>query len=252
MICSIYRGGLGNQLFQVATGIHLANSNNDKYVIDVHNFEGMGQGKRIENYLDTVFCNVHQGDSVCNYTYRHEGISTQYKCVPYKTDMCLDGFFQSELFFENNRQYFSELFNFTSSEQHDNYVCIQVRGGDYRHKGHEHFNVITPTYFTNSIEKVKSIADNSRELRYFVVTDDIDYANTLLPNTSFEHVNTHELDQLKFMSRCKYCIISASSFGWWGSYFGLDKITIAPSMWKTDSALFSPDIYRHDMIKINC
>ena len=250
MICSLYRGGLGNQLFQVATGIYLAKCNNDEYIIDPNNFREIGQGQRIEEYLNTVFRNVSQGTSKYNHVYRHEGLSTKYKQIPYSPNICLDGYFQSELYFNDSREYFSDLFGFSSTERYNDYVCIHVRGGDQGPQSE--YAVLTPSYFTNSIAKIRSISSSPDKLKYFVVTDDIKYANELLNGINFTHVNSSALDELRFMSKCKYCIISTSTFGWWGSYLGSSKTTIVPGMWKTNTTRFSPDIYRHDMIKIDC
>lgn len=41
MITNIFQGGLGNQLFQVATGLSFALDNNDNYVLNPATFRGM-------------------------------------------------------------------------------------------------------------------------------------------------------------------------------------------------------------------
>ena len=55
MITSIYRGGLGNQIFQVIVGYFLAKENNDNYGININLDRGRGQGKGINCYIDSIF-----------------------------------------------------------------------------------------------------------------------------------------------------------------------------------------------------
>jgi hypothetical protein len=51
------------------------------------------------------------------------------------------------------------------------------------------------------------------------------------------------------MSKSDVCIISNSTFAWWGSFLGEKKITYAPYIWNTDVEEFE-NIYSEEMIKI--
>lgn len=243
MITSIYRGGLGNQLFQIACGYFLAKNNNDNYKINPNLHVEYGQGNHIKNYLNTIFKNIEKTDYKGDNLYKESQFN--FSNINYQNNLLLDGYFQSEKYFPNFKKQLNELFNFNHENIKNDICTIHIRTGDYIRQ--PSFNVITKKYFDNSIKFIVNICP---QVKFKIITDDINYAKNYIPNyLNFEFSTTSELNDLKLLSSSDFCIISNSSFSWWGSYLGKDKITVCPCKWFNVSYDTS-DVYRNDMIKM--
>jgi hypothetical protein len=243
MITSIYRGGLGNQLFQVVVGYFLAKENNDKYGLNPNLHKEYGQGKHIKDYVDSIFKNIEKTEHESKILYKEPQFN--YSGINYSQDLLLDGYFQTEKYFLNKKSEINDLLEFTTDESETNICVIHVRTGDYLYQSN--FNIVTPDYFRNAIEYIQNI---NSDIEFKVISDNNALAARYIPsNIKYEFCSSNELDDLKTLSKCDYAIISNSSFGWWGSYLGKSKITIAPHVWFRVNYDVS-DVYRDDMIKI--
>jgi hypothetical protein len=243
MITSIYKGGLGNQLFQVIVGYYLAKQNNGEYGINPNLDRGRGQGNSINTYIDSIFKNIQKTDHESKVLYKEPQFN--YTDIEYSEDLLLEGFFQTEKYFLNKKEEINNLLEFNCSNEPTNVCVIQIRTGDYLFNNT--FNIITPKYFENAINYVLSINEN---ISFKIVSDNYHYASKYIPdNIDYEFVSSDELQDLKTISQSDFAIISNSSFGWWGSYLGKNKITLAPNIWFNVSYDVS-DVYRDDMIKI--
>jgi hypothetical protein len=243
MITSIYRGGLGNQLFQVAAGYFLAKSNNDIYCINSNLHEGRGQGNHITSYIDNIFKNIPKTDYKSNNLYKEPKFN--YTHIDYTQDMLLDGYFQSEKYFNNYRKEMNDLFSFDEDSFERKTCVIQIRTGDYIHS--YNFDVVTKKYFADAI---KYVLDECPSLEFKVVTDDESRIKNYITDVEYSFISNDELSDIKALSKADYAIISNSSFGWWGSYLGKNKTTIVPDKWFKNINYDVSDIYRNDMIKI--
>lgn len=243
MITSIYRGGLGNQLFEVITGYFLAKTNNDVYGLNPNLHREYGQGNHIRTYIDSIFKNIDKTDYQSKNFYKEPQFN--YSEIKYNQDLLLDGYFQSEKYFLKRKNEINELLEFKCNEDTTNICVIHIRTGDYIHQ--PNFNVVTPKYFDSAINYVLSI---NPDIQFKIISDNNSFANRYIPNSiNYEFVSSNELQDLKTLSECDFAIISNSSFSWWGSYLGKNKITIAPSTWFKVNYDIS-DVYRNDMIKI--
>jgi len=243
MITSIYKGGLGNQLFQVIAGYYLAKQNNDEYGINPNLERGRGQGNCINIYIDSIFKNIQKTNHESKVLYREPQFN--YTDIEYSEDLLLEGFFQTEKYFLHKKNEINELLGFKCNEDPTNVCVIHIRTGDYLQD--LTFNVVTLKYFENAINYVLSINEN---VSFKIVSDNYYYASRYIPdNIDYEFVSSDELQDLKTISQCDYAIISNSSFGWWGSYLGKNKITLAPNKWFNVN-FDTSDVYRNDMIKI--
>lgn len=246
MITSIYRGGLGNQMFQVAAGYYLAKSNNDTYGINPSLQAEIGQGSVLHHYKNSVFKKFNFTDHKSLNLYKES--TSVYTPIPYTPDTLLDGFFQSEKYFPNCRNELNVLFGFESFATTPSHKCvIHIRAGDYMAGGNNAFNVVTKDYFSNAIEHVKKL---NEEITFSVITDTLEYVRHFIPDTIKYTINQgSDLDDMRTLSESDYAIISNSTFSWWGSYLGKNKLTLAPYRWFNSSADFS-DIFREDIVKI--
>jgi len=248
MITSIYQGGLGNLLFQVSFGYISSLKKNNVYKINPSLHIGRGQGNHIQNYLNNIFSKIETTQKIPDVKISE----LEYDILSDKHDnILLDGFFQKAKYTELYKPELNELFNFNNiklNNEHNKICTIQIRTGDYLHPHHKNFNVISSNYIKNSINYVLSLFC---DIKFYLITDCYELAKKFLPqNFNIIYYNLSELDDLKLMSQSDVCIISNSSFGWWGSFLGKEKMTLSPYKWSNNNDDVT-DIYRKNMIKIN-
>jgi hypothetical protein len=245
MITGFYAGGLGNQLFQIAAGVSLALDNNDEYGLNPSLFKGCGQGHNISRYTDNIFQHVIKTDTVGRNHYVEDAF--EHKPIPYQSNLILTGYFQSEKYFLGKKEVMNDLFGFSPTRSNKNAV-IHVRMGDFL-EDNSHCKVVTPEYFERAVELV---LEHDKKISFEVVTDDPIEAQRYLPSSiDVTYSNGTELEDLHTLSQAEYCIISNSSFSWWGSYLGKEKVTIAPDQWYPPFVEINfSDVYRQNMIKV--
>jgi hypothetical protein len=245
MITGNYRGGLGNQLFQVATGYALALDNNDTYCINFNNHKEIGQiGHGIKNYKKNIFkdfietdtqnINVYDGRSYVNY-----------EPIPYSSNLLIDGYFQSEKYFSKYKQQLIEKFGFIDITKIPNVCTIHIRLTDYLSPCNHMFNICNRQYYINSIEHIRSVNPNTK---FRMISDDIPMAKNILNGYDVDGLVSDDVQGLRYLAESQYCILSNSSFSWWGSYLGNVQLSTAPYKWNKDYQV--DDVYRSDMIKI--
>ena len=172
----------------------------------------------------------------------------------------LQGYWQSERYFENHVSTLRDDFTFRYSPsgvnaelqseiRSQNSVSVHVRRGDYvsNPKTLSVHGVCSPEYYYNAIELVKSkVAD----LRLYVFSDDAEWASNTLKERYpdiivIDHNHGEEsYNDMRLMSVCKHHIIANSSFSWWGAWLNPNpnKIVVAPKQW------FAADIDTQDLI----
>lgn len=247
MITSVYQGGLGNLLFQIAVGYVFSKNNNIEYKINYKLDKGRGQGNPLISYKDNIFKNINETDVIPSYVIDESIFDIEKKLD--QNDVLLDGFFQKAKYIEKYKDELNSLFNFDSIKLKDKKtkICtIQIRTGDYLYPQYSNFNIITQDYIKKCINYV---LNSFTDIKFFLITDYYHLAKKFLPeNFNIEYYNLSEIDDLKLMSQSDACIISNSTFGWWGSFLGKDKLTLAPDIWNRTDNL--DEIYRPNMIKI--
>ncbi len=114
MISCKLQGGLGNQLFEIAATYALALRNNDTCGFDFNNCYTPLQGHPSINYKDTILSKVN---NINNYNFRHyyNELNFAYEELPYTEDLFLNGYFQSEKYFDDYKQEIIDLFEISSS-----------------------------------------------------------------------------------------------------------------------------------------
>lgn len=216
-------GQLGNQLFQVATALALAARNDDKAVFPMWPYA---------IYFKQPLW--QKPDIVVRRTYQEKYF--HYSEIQYKKNLCLEGFFQSELYFKDQEDFIRWSFQPTDEilqQIKDKYgnllkhkVCsIHVRRGDYL--DHPDFHITQPMgYYFQAMELI-----SPKVSKFLVFSDDIEWCKENFTNCHFVEGNTNIFD-LIFMSLCDHHIIANSSFSWWGSWLNPnDKIVVAPQNW---------------------
>jgi hypothetical protein len=235
MVTSNLIGGLGNYMFQVTTAYSMAIDNGDVSVFDGSNSIVVHKG--ITTYTDNILRNLTFGDVVIDNEYNEPHF--HYNLLEYKPNLRLNGYYQSEKYFQNNREKILELFSVddVSSEYIQkkyrnilrNDTCsIHVRRGDYVGLSHTH----PPCEIEYYLEAVKQMPAGTV---FLVFSDDIDWCKQ---NFNLSHLihfveGNPDFIDMWLMSLCDNNIIANSSFSWWGAWLNKkpNKKVISPSRW---------------------
>lgn len=268
MIIIKLSGGLGNQMFQFATGLSIAQENGFQLKIDISSFKKtnscdtprefaldkfdfkflqaseseieiirfpLGGMSRIISLIKKMIIRQHMLDY-------HPGI------FRVKDNKYLDGYFQSEKnFFKYSkivRQVFSlrkEYLNQIPKAISDRFISaesisIHIRRGDYAQdkKTNKYHGLCSLSYYEGAISLITSKVKNPH---FFIFSDDLEWVKKNLP---INHPHTFVSDgvlipqqEMYLMSKCKHNIIANSTFSWWGAWLNEnpDKIVIAPKKW---------------------
>ena len=231
MLTTKLMGGLGNYLFQIATTVSLAEKYNDQ---PIFNFDSAKQVHRnINLYTNNILRKVKTGTFPFENIYNEPKFS--YNEIPYKNNMMLNGYFQSEKYFD--RELILDLFSMDNCSndyilsKYKNLlecetISVHVRRGDYLNRVGKH-PVCDMSYYNNTFEYFNG------DCKFIVFSDDIDWCKHNIKGENIHYSPfTHELQDLLLISSCKNKIIANSSFSWWSSYLSeCDGITIAPKKW---------------------
>lgn len=262
-------GGLGNQMFQYAFGLYLAEKRSEKplfftdinkeSVLDIDYFkvsieylsvEALKKnGYDFQNYsLYRYKRKIFQKLPFLNKNILVENVS------PFRPDIsdtyCLfDGYWQSYKYLQPIEQKLREQFVFKGIEFADlelyteiknvNSVSLHIRRGDYlKGKNTAIYENVSMDYYEEAIRYF------SKELvspQFYIFSNDLDWVknNLKMPQElPFVYVNNTDnanttLADLYLMSSCKHHIIANSTFSWWGAWLNpsRDKKVIGPKKW---------------------
>jgi hypothetical protein len=282
-------GGLGNQMFQYATGralslrrdIPFAVYFDDPYIyakrtlgLDVFNlhyqpatFGQLLSAKPKTKLMRRLY--KWTGNNPDKYLYK------ELKDFHYQPELfnCIDGcyvsgFWQSEKYFLDIADIIRKDFTFKTAPsglnknwlekiENCNSVSIHIRRGDYISVAKT--NTLHGTCDMNYYQQaVKTISEQVDKPVFFCFSDDIEWVKANI-NTGFD---THYIDNnnvpgsdhedLRLMSHCKHHIIANSSFSWWGAWLNPnpDKVVITPKKWLNHVDIVVKDLIPDSWIKL--
>lgn len=267
-------GGLGNQMFQFATGYTLAKKNNVKLSLDLrrfsrrkdHNgfelqnvFDIYSKVKFLDNPLDFYLINFKEILHKIDFTYKkfnepHYHYTKMISNVSKHSK--LNGYWQSELYFQNYADEIKKIFSFSKQLNEKNSlianeikqnqsISIHIRRGDYLLPNNSNHNTDLRKYYLKAIEKTSKFYNSPK---YFIFTDDPSWVSrNFTLDYLFKIVNINHQTQSFFdmylMSLCKSNIIANSSFSWWGAWLNNnDKNIFAPKNWFNDKSINTDDL----------
>jgi hypothetical protein len=184
-------GRLGNQLFQIASTLGIAEKNNTVASFPPH-WKYRDHFEPLPNNGFTV--TKHRENS-----YEWYDITTQ--------DADLHGWFQSEKYFGSQRPVLRGVV------PEPNTIAISIRRGDYI--GNPNYYEIPVHWY---ISALLTIPDWGKH-RILFFSDDLEYCRVhfeCLPNAEF--CSGSDIHQLRTMAGCEKHIIANSTFSWWGAY----------------------------------
>lgn len=171
------------------------------------------------------------------------------------TDLYVEGYFQTDKYIKKLSA--TGIFSFQFNEilkANEMQICepssvsIHIRGGDYisSWKNRRMFQGICDVdYYRRGIKRIYEICDDPR---FFVFSNDKNYACSILPDVNFKFVDWNHGKQsyrdMYLMSLCNHNIIANSSFSWWAAYLNKNenKTVIAPQKWFNTIRINQSDI----------
>lgn len=252
MIIPNLKGGLGNQMFQIAAAYGAAKNNNTDYGIDLSLQHHGGQGHSHSKYADNFFKNVKRAkhdDTFVKYDEPH----FSYAEINTNTNLLIDGYFQSDKYFSHCADDIRNLFNFDQETKDDvskkcvkikeafevdELVCIHVRRGEYLLPGYNSVHITMPvTYYKNAMDLFPNCG-------FVVISDDMNWCQNNLNGDKIAFCNSgydfftqpittdfNELFDMYLAIHCEHNIMSPSSFSWWGAWLGSSSKVVAPAPW---------------------
>lgn len=233
-------GGIGNQLFQIATAYVYANSYDKELRIDVSNWTA-SQGRNPLEYKDNIFKNFKYGSPTAELkrTILEEVGYSPLKYI--EGDVSLSGYFQSWKYFNNYVDEFIEklvLPEVKTDFIKEKNVAFHIRRGDY---------LRYPDVFYIGDEYFRRQFFNFQDYQINVFTDSPDIVLKEFEGYDFNLIQTSsEIKDLTTIALHDNVVCSNSSFSWWASLLGKkkDKI-IVPDKWLLGQDFSG--IYREDM-----
>jgi Glycosyl transferase family 11 len=254
-------GGLGNQCFCYAMGRSLADRTKSKYIIDVGNYpDDLGYKLRYdlsEFYIRVDACRelpislLRKSDRRLNRLgsilpilrnhYCYEDVPSYFQSLPTKWlgRLRVNGFWQSEKYFEENKTQLVKDLTLKSIERYaSDPVANQIRAAEnsvFLHlrsykdvPGKQDGSLALPvSYFHNALVQMKSMVGN---FNLFVFSDDVHWTKSrlLIPagisvcyiESSGKKERFDTLRDFYMMRLCKHGIIANSSFSWWAGWLG--------------------------------
>jgi hypothetical protein len=257
MIITKLMGGLGNQMFQYATGRRLAYVHGVKLYLDTTWFKDTNLRNyllncfNIKNYIATpkqisklklkkngfrqkiltIFFKKSTEFSSTHIVEKFFHFNSELMNLP--DHVYLDGYWQSEKYFQDIEDILRNEFTVKRPQSGKNLelsemiescesVSIHFRRGDYitdpqTIKIHGACDI---EYYNKSVQLV---AKHLKNPKFFIFSDDSNWVNENLklnyPTTLVSHNQDVEcFEDLRLMSQCKYNIIANSSFSWWGAW----------------------------------
>ncbi len=254
MIIIRLKGGMGNQMFQYALGVKLANQLNTELKLDLSSLLDRSKGDFVyrdydlsifqvpDNFLNApgLLKTIYRPKlSIITKTLRqyldkgrthikekHFHFQAEILSTP-QSNAIYEGWFQSYRYFEGMEEVLKKQFTFKnpilpkSQDLHQrikntNAICLNVRRTDFLKV--DALNTTNLDYFLKSARHMSTLVDQPS---FFIFSDDIDWCkeNIILdhPVEIVDHQHKGEKfgNYMQLMIACKHYIIPNSSFAWW-------------------------------------
>lgn len=242
-------GGLGNQLFQIATCLEYKKKYNKdlifKYEFKLWHPFGLKRltiwNTLLNNNLKTINDDEFNNIKFNNYL----EINNNFNEIPYiKDNVYLRGYFQSPKYFSDETK--KELNNLIYSNKDiynkalDLFNNIKILYNDFNNDNYLFIHFRRTDYIFNPIHNLLDIDYYNNAIKYFdlinkhiiIFSDDIEWCKNNIKNDKYFYVDIRDENiELLLMTFIKNGIIANSTFSWWGAFLGVDKKIIAPKEW---------------------
>lgn len=220
---------LGNQLFQLAAAITLADENYDDVAFPEW------------KYSQCFYGDFTPKESLVSSIYTEPEFA--YNKIPYRRNMAISGYFQSYKYWRNNKKKIQQMFKpklepyvFDNEET----CAIHYRVGDYKSYP-DHHPILTKDYYDSAIEMVINKVGNN--VGFYVFSDNKNAAKEMFTNSKCTIMNTNDFESYSAMYQCKHFIIGNSSFSLFPSLLKDGGIRVAPK----SERWFGPALRLHNL-----
>ena len=247
-------GGLGNQMFQLATAYAYAKQNNGKLIVLRNKKESDGRSLYWDNMLyrfqEFLVDKLPEGLEQW-----YESGSTEFSIIPLLTNkgLHINGYLQSPKYFGNNviQEEIRDLFKPSETtmcniqsrynlllKNKDRIVVVHARRTDYLKNQHI-INFHGPLSIDYYNEAIKKMSNEIEDPIFILVSDDPSFWSSVineLPQLNNRNIyildNDNEIIVLALLQQFQHFIIANSTFSWWAAWLSKDtKKVIAPSKW---------------------
>ncbi len=287
------KGGMGNQMFQYSLGLYLSMKYNVPLKLDVRSLLDRNADSKItfrDYQLDVfgieldqptkselwnfgvVFANESTRGrllSILNHispkVYKEQGFSFNHKVNEIGSDIYLDGYWQSEKYFESVAPMIRQTFKVVAPHSQSTIdladlistqisVCVNVRRTDFINNAlHETTNI---EYYIAALDLLRNKI--KEELNIYIFSDDTQWCKNNLFLSKNQVIVDEEFSGFKYaskfwlMTNCKHFIIPNSSYAWWAAWLSpnVNKVVIGPSKWLGDPNIDTSDIWPAGWISI--
>ena len=261
MITIHLMGGLGNQLFQIATTIAYCIQNKTDFVLPYS--ETLTTGVERPTYWNNLLKGLKKFTTEENPAFYNDYLQElpqyrepdfRYREIPENLEnIQLWGYYQSYKYFDQYRTQVLSIMGLDTAYRQirDEYpewfgdgrptISIHFRLGDYKEKQQYH-PVLPYEYYDRAMAIIPREYLQYARILYFCEEEDRAHANTIMAQL-YEKYGTaipicigHDIPdwkQMLIMSNCQINIIANSSYSWWAAYLNEDakKTVIYPSVW---------------------
>jgi hypothetical protein len=226
-------GGIGNQLFQLAYGLHLQRKSGARLSGDLHLLAGF------DGVPDEV-TGSQAPDGFASLNHCNERDASRILDGPWYPGLKLRGYFQCYDHIEECRDVLSRILGDVSKQDA---LGMHFRRGDYLRSGH-YMDLPASYYQSGALRLLREHPGVFREIILF--SDDplwceheiLPHLQGILPVRIFTG-NAHET--LREMKSTRGMIIANSTFGWWGAWLA-DGPTLFPETWKVPGGEYPPGL----------
>lgn len=252
MVTTRLVGRIGNQAYQIAACVAYAKQHGHEVHIPTISTD--------QNFAPAVFTHMANPkysrftDTINLYEKGHNYHELAYDPAWADHNIVLNGFFQSEKYFEDYIDDVRAALNVPYSRA-EGFVGLHVRRGDYLRYPTKH-PVVSEQYIKDAVQYYVDYGHKS----FVVCSDDMPWTRAVcerikIPGVVFSYSdNRRAYDDFVMLHCCDFMIASNSSFSMFAHILNPyeDKFCIAPSTWfgPGNSALSVADIYPKTCIKL--
>lgn len=243
------KGGLGNQLFQLACAINYSIQNDinirifhvDRARSSWMDLFGINKDYIYKAVIEDNSISLERRGCVAQSNFSRQQVYAEstfhYSPLPVLNGFIFDGYWQSEKYFLHTANeiatYFRKILVDTGSRLGTN-TAVHVRLGDFLKNSHtrNYHGLVPEFHYLNSLALLGTNG-------FSVVTDDIDSAESLYPEllaSSVEVFSGPVLKDFSFLVQANSLIIGNSTFSWWAARLS-DALIIAPKCWFSEETM---------------
>jgi hypothetical protein len=251
-------GGLGNQLFIMASATDVANRWNSCIVFhdkpgNPHCPDDLSMSVLFPNVPITKNIQIDGEVAGSDFTYRDmvSSIPPGSRCI------FVSGYNQSPRYIPYNFCTFLNHIPNLELGDMQNIAYLHVRRGDY--VNHPIFKIDHKTYYRTA---VSDLVKKNPEVKILILSDDLNWSNQNIPpllegivsmrQFIFLHRNYPAAYILKLMTRCLAGAVCAnSSFSWWGAFGNKQRPIYMPHPWSSYDVSTTLDLYFEEVTKVS-